>query len=249
MQSLLKLISKDNIAAIDIKVACAMGDIFNEAYLWDKAEPLLRQVVRTHAQALGTNHLDTIQVMGHLAATLRRAGKLEEAEDIEQQVLKAQIKAFESRHPDTIQVMSNLATTLWSAGKLEKAEDLYQQLLKAQTEALGSRNPDTIQTMANHAGDTMVDTVADGSLTTRTVKVMANLAATLRNVGRLKEAKDFEQQVLKAQIEAFKSKHPDTIWAMINLAATLKKAGRLKEAEDLEQQVIMNQSHFDSSHF
>ncbi|KAG6870243.1 hypothetical protein C0995_014373, partial [Termitomyces sp. Mi166 len=65
---------------------------------------------------------------------------------------------------------------------------------------------------------------------------MANLAATLWSAGKLEEAEDLEQQVLKARTEAFGSNHPDTIQAMANLAATLRNAGRLEEAEDLNQQ-------------
>ncbi|KAG6898539.1 hypothetical protein C0995_009307, partial [Termitomyces sp. Mi166 len=71
---------------------------------------------------------------------------------------------------------------------------------------------------------------------------MENLAITLQNAGRLEEAEELGQQVLKAQTEAFGTNHPDTIRAMENLALTLQNAGRLEEAEDLEQQVLKAQT-------
>ncbi|KAG6887780.1 hypothetical protein C0995_012803 [Termitomyces sp. Mi166 len=48
----------------------------------------------------------------------------------------------------------------------------------------------------------------------------------LWKAGRLEEAEDLEQQVLKAQIEAFGTNHPDTIDATANLAVTLRNAER-----------------------
>ncbi|KAG5352068.1 hypothetical protein C0989_003993 [Termitomyces sp. Mn162] len=246
LQQLLKLLTVD---AIGIKVAYAMGQIFEAAHMWSEAEPLQRQILEIYIGKSRRNqfnpvggmeslvitlrqggqlqeaesHPDTIRAMKNLALTLRRVGKLEEAEKFEKQVLKAWTEAFGSSHPDTIRAMENLAKTLRKAGKLEEAEKFQQQVLKAWTEGFSRSYPDTI-------------------------RAMGNLAKTLRRAGKLEEAEKFEQQVLKAQTEGFGSSHPDTIRAMENLAWILRTAGRLEEAEKFQQQVLNARTEGFGSH-
>ncbi|KAG6899014.1 hypothetical protein C0995_007391, partial [Termitomyces sp. Mi166 len=70
---------------------------------------------------------------------------------------------------------------------------------------------------------------------------MSNLAVIIRKGGKLEEAEKLQQEVLKAQMEADGSSHPETIQAMSNLAVTLWQSGQLKEAQMLQQKVLKAQ--------
>ncbi|KAG6898882.1 hypothetical protein C0993_003247, partial [Termitomyces sp. T159_Od127] len=67
---------------------------------------------------------------------------------------------------------------------------------------------------------------------------MSNLAATLRRVGKLEDAKKLNQEVLKIRTEAFGAGHPDIIRAMSSLAAILKECKKAQKAEKLDQTVL-----------
>ncbi|KAG6883212.1 hypothetical protein C0993_007379, partial [Termitomyces sp. T159_Od127] len=78
---------------------------------------------------------------------------------------------------------------------------------------------------------------------------MANLATTFWKGGKLDEAENLEQEVLRVRKEAFGSSHPATINAMANLAATFWKGGKLDEAENLQQEVLrVRREAFRSNH-
>ncbi|KAG5334087.1 hypothetical protein C0989_004381 [Termitomyces sp. Mn162] len=252
LQELLKLVTEDTIV---LKAGDAMGQIFQNAYMWDEAEKLQRQILMIYVEEFGGNHFNTINAMVNLAISLKESGKLQEAEGFEQEVLKARTEAFGSKHPETIRAMGNLATTLMEAGKLQEAEEFGQEVLKAMTAAFGSKHPETIRAMGNLAITLMeagklqeaeefgqkvlkARTEVFGRKHPNTITAMENLAITLKKAGKLQEAEEFGQKVLKARTKAFGRKHPEIIRAMGNLAITLMEAGKLQDAEELEQEVL-----------
>ena len=71
-----------------------------------------------------------------------------------------------------------------------------------------------------------------------TIRAMASLASTNRDLGRYTEAEKLKIQVLEATNRILGVEHPDTIDAMGNLADTYSELGKYTEAERLRIQVL-----------
>ncbi|KAJ9661940.1 hypothetical protein H2198_001692 [Neophaeococcomyces mojaviensis] len=63
-----------------------------------------------------------------------------------------------------------------------------------------------------------------------TLRSMSNLAATLRQAGKLQEALSMQRVVLKKHQQMLGEDHPNTLVSMSNLASMLKDVGELQEA-------------------
>ena len=107
-----------------------------------------------------------------------------------------------------------------------RLDDLAQAEL-AQHALLGSRHPDTL-------------------------KMKQNLAATLGQSGKLKEAERLLREVLEEQQALLGFAHPDTLRTKQSLAVTLGQCGQQKEAERLlresleTQQTLLGLTHPDT---
>ncbi|KAJ7614906.1 hypothetical protein FB45DRAFT_1008524 [Roridomyces roridus] len=98
-------------------------------------------------------------------------------------------------------------------GKFEQAKGLYELNLQRQRELRGKHHPSTL-------------------------RAMANLAATYRQLGQTREAEPLEISVLEQRQKLLGDNHPDTLLAMANLAITYRQLGRYREAEPLEISVL-----------
>ena len=118
---------------------------------------------------------------------------------------------------------------LQKQGYTKEAEILQIKVLDTRSEILGVEHPDTI-------------------------RAMANLASTNRDLGKYTEAEKLEIQVLNTRNRVLGVEHPDTIRAMGNLAVTYQHLGKYTEAEKLEIQVleagnrILGAEHTDTIH-
>jgi tetratricopeptide (TPR) repeat protein len=118
---------------------------------WDRREALLVQVVDTHKQVLGEEHLDTLKSMNNLALTYISQGRFDKAEVLLVQVLDGWKRVLGEQHPDTLTSMNNLASTYWSQGRFEQAEVLQLQVLDTRKQVPGEQHPDTLSSMSSLA--------------------------------------------------------------------------------------------------
>ncbi|CAE7736578.1 KLC3, partial [Symbiodinium sp. CCMP2456] len=70
----------------------------------------------------------------------------------------------------------------------------------------------------------------------------ANMATTLRRLGRFEEALQMGQEVLAARTEVFGARHPDTLAAQGNVAFTVRILGRFEEALQMEREVLASRT-------
>ena len=102
---------------------------------------------------------------------------------------------------------------LQKQGYTKEAGNLQIKVLDTRNRILGVEHPDTI-------------------------RAMASLASTNRDLGKYIEAEKLEIQVLQVRNRMLGVEHPDTIHAMGNLAETYYELGKYREAEKLEIQVL-----------
>jgi len=85
-----------------------------------------------------------------------------------------------------------------------------------------------------------------------TLTSMGNLATTYLRQGKLNEAAELQEKVLKARKTIPGEDHPDTLTSMDNLAVTYSRQGKLNEAAELQEKVrkatktILGEDHPDT---
>ena len=102
---------------------------------------------------------------------------------------------------------------LQKQGYSKEAENLQITVLNTRSRILGGEHPETM-------------------------RAMASLASTNRDLGKYTEAERLEIQVLDDRNRILGVEHPDTIRAMANLAVTYGSLGKYTEAEKLDIQVV-----------
>ncbi|KAJ7479632.1 hypothetical protein FB451DRAFT_1448719 [Mycena latifolia] len=141
----------------------------------------------------------------YLAVTYSRLGKFNQAEGLETMVL-ARKKILGDDHPDSLRAMSNLAATLirrkhsnkwpWRSVRkywFNRAEELETTVLTKQQEILGEDHP-------------------------RTLRTMANLAATYSKLGQFNQAERLQRTVCDKHSKILGKDYSDTLNAVTNLA-------------------------------
>jgi Flp pilus assembly protein TadD len=78
---------------------------------WNKAEPLMVQVMETTKRVLGEEHPYTLTSIANLAFIYSKQGRWKEAESLEVQVMETTKRVLGEEHPHTLTSMSNLAST------------------------------------------------------------------------------------------------------------------------------------------
>ncbi|GAB1311951.1 hypothetical protein MFIFM68171_02161 [Madurella fahalii] len=91
--------------------------------LWEEAEKLFVQVMKTFKTKLGADHPSTLKSMANLASTYRNQGWWEEAEKLEVQVMETRKTKLGADHPNTLTSMHNLAFT-WVCSRVSKSATL-----------------------------------------------------------------------------------------------------------------------------
>lgn len=167
-----------------------------------------RRIVQNSEEALGADHLDTLDKMSYLAFLLDSSGKLGEAEKLYRFVLQGYEKALGPEDPDTLKSLNNLAALLQSQGRLREAEPLSRRALEGTEASLGTEHPDTL-TSAN------------------------NLACLLRAQGLFGDAETLFRRCLQSYEATLGSEHPSALAAMSNLAYVLNAQTKLNESDPI----------------
>ncbi len=241
-----------------------MGTVINDfsdwlAYMighYPAARGIQEPLLEVSRRILGTDHPDTLSVMGSLASTLNDFGDLLGAQTLGAEVLETRRRILGPEHEDTLHAMRNLASTLRSLGDLPEARTMDEKALEASRHSLGNEHPATLTSMNNLAltlgrqGDRpAARALQEQALEIRrrisgaehpsTLTVMGNLAVTLSKQGEHQAARVIQEQVLEVSTQTFGPEHPATLCAMNNLARTLNCQNDLPGARALDEQVLV----------
>jgi tetratricopeptide (TPR) repeat protein len=113
----------------------------------DHAGALQQEMVNGYRLALGLEHRETLNAMGHLSYTAYVQGRLDDARELLEAILKISRRVLGVDDEDTQTVMSNLALTLSALGRFAEARELLQELVDTRRRVLGPGHPDTLIAM------------------------------------------------------------------------------------------------------
>ena len=190
-----------------------LGQAYQSAGKWKKAEELQVELLKTCRKALGDKDDETLLVMNDLGWTFRCQKKLGKAVDLQAEVLEVSKTQSGENNPNTLVYMTNLASTYRDLGRLKEAEELQVLDCTKTLEFYGPEHPETWTSMLI-------------------------LALSYSDQDRLEEAEKLDLQVVQLRQKLLGEKHPDTLISMHNLAVIYNKQNRWDEAEELLMKVV-----------
>jgi eukaryotic-like serine/threonine-protein kinase len=231
-------------------LAWIIGVSFRGAGVPKQAVPLLEQAVALKKDALGSEHLETLQAMNSLAVAYSDLGQSGQAEELHAEVLEIKRRVLGPEDPSTLWTARNLASGLISLGSYDAAEALLQEILSIQQQAADpvphlqlativalvglytasgqyTEGLETCKKAVQHARQEL----GEGHLLT--LYLQGQLASLTEEQGRLDEAETLYRQAIENAQSALDNDHSHTLTLKNNLAGLYRKQNRLSDAEDM----------------
>ncbi|WP_045745892.1 FxSxx-COOH system tetratricopeptide repeat protein [Actinoplanes rectilineatus] len=222
----------------------SLGD-FRESRSIDEA------VLAEQEALLGRDHPLTLATASSLGGDLRSLGQYQEALERDKETYAAWQDVFGEDHPRTLASLNNLATSYRLIGDYTEALKLDERAARGRRTVLGDRHPSTLQSMGHigrdrreggdyHGSVIILRDVARmfaeelGEESREALNANANLAISLRSVGRESEAKDLLDNAYGLLSESFPTA-PDTLACRLSRAVTLLGTADEQAHEELVQ--------------
>ncbi len=190
-----------------------MGWYLEDRGHYAQAEPLLLRALTMREQVLGSEHLDTADILAALAWLYVLQGKYEQARPLYQRALAIREQARGPEHPDTASTLDNLALVCRVQGEYSQAEALHQRALAIREQALGPEHPDTMFSLVN-------------------------LADVYTAQQKYEQAEALYRRALAIREQALGPEHPDTATTLDHLANLHQDRGQYEQAEPLYQRAL-----------
>ena len=240
----------DEASARFVRLGLIVGHLIRQQGRPDKAAAWASRSLDLGREALGSDHPNTLEAMGSLAAALFDQGQLTVPRRLQEQVLEARVRVLGEEHEATLRAKGALASTLHALGRRVDALRLGEETLAARVHRLGPEHADTLWSTAAvartlHAlhrlgratelGERLLDARRRllGPEHPDTLEAMEILAALARDRGHLGRALQLGEGALEARIRLLGEEHPSTLEAMGGVALTLRAMGAPGRAADL----------------
>lgn len=182
-----------------------MGYYLTKRARYAEAVSLLTCALPISEQQLGSQHLDTAEILNNLATAYRELCKHEEAEPLYQRALAIREQQLGLRHPDTARTLHDLAHLFWQQERFEETESLAQRALAIREQILGEYHPETAQSLDD-------------------------LGTFYYSWGKYAEAEPLVQRALRIREQVLGLHHPDTGESLNDLALLYFKQKRYADA-------------------
>ncbi|MBF0342563.1 MAG: tetratricopeptide repeat protein, partial [Magnetococcales bacterium] len=246
----------------------ALAQVFEDAGEYEKAEPLITEVLQGETQLLGADHPNLLATRNRLAGVYRRQGRLAEAEKLYAATLDGYRKIVGTEHQASINVMNNLGLVFENEGLYDEAEPLLRAAWQSSRKMAGEDHPETLATLNNlallHESQGNFDKAeplyrnAIASAAKSLGEKHPDAAAFVNNLAYLyllqqnyKEAAPLFEKVLALWTEIYGEAHQKTLKALNNLARVRHKLGARDEAEKLflkaleKRKTVLGEKHMD----
>ena len=220
-----------------------------------QSEPLQREALAIHEEALGPEHPDTARSLNNLADLLQIQGDLTTARPLHERALAIREKAFGPEHPQTAESVGNFAALLRDQGDLAEARPLYERALAINEKVLG---PDHLLTAKSLRGLALLlqaqgDLASARSLCERalainekalgpehpqTAATLDSLASLLQDRGDFAAARQLYERALEIHEKALSPEHPHTATSLNNLARLFEAQGDYAAARPLCERAL-----------
>lgn len=228
----------------------AIGYVYELQGSLKQADAFYNHAVKSSAEALGVNDVETLTSISRLAAVCNKMGRYDRALKLQLQVVEALVVTVGERDPRTARARTTLATIYDSR---ESAEDSYvqhQAAFDAFLQIHGPDHPNTLVSMANLAichctlGHlATAEKMCLEVLTSRTARLGPSHPSTITSradlcriygaQGRLEESRAMEEQALASSTKYLGHVHPTTLQIKMSLACTHRSLGDLDKAVEL----------------
>jgi CHAT domain-containing protein len=185
-----------------------LAQVYDAMGRYEKAEPMMLQVVEIDKNLLGEDHPDFAIDISNLAALYDVMGRYEQAEPLYKQAVEIAKTKLGTNDPAYSRYLNNLARSYFGSGRYEEAEPIMMEAVATIKISLGDDHPEY-------------------------AKYLNNLGQLYYLIGHYSQA----ELCYKAAIKIAKSKlgenNPSYAIKICNLAALYTKTGRYSESEQL----------------
>jgi serine/threonine protein kinase/tetratricopeptide (TPR) repeat protein len=249
---------------VEANLRLTIGNTYYKLGTLPEAESYLRQAVELRADALGSEHPDTLAAAESLADLLCYGlRQFAEAERLSRRTWEARRRLLGPEDPDTLDSLDTYASTLGGQNRLREAEALSRQCWEACTHVLGKDRERTLISQNNlgviliHQGrwpeaerllhdcleirrgvGTRFDPQAHSDPQVETCAVMNNLAYVLFLLGQFDEAEKLLREALPIVLRSHGEEHPATLHLSHMLARVLLDKGRPDQAEPFAREAL-----------
>ncbi len=195
------------------RLMLAIGKVYRSLGLYDDAEPLLTDALRSRRANLPPGSPEIAESLAALGTLRMLTSRLDEAETLHRQALAIRETRLGADAPAVGESLNDVASVLFARGELDDAEPLFRRAL-----AVYQRS--------------------EGPESARAVEVLSNLAVTLLQAGRLDESEPLLRRAIAIQRRTLPRDHPDLAMNLQNLATLLTRHERLAESEELYDEAL-----------
>lgn len=210
----------DDQPEVQARLLEAMGRVYAQLGLYDRARPLLDEALRRHREIAAEPAGAAVGDPLALASTLRtlgdvqqKMGEYEAAEGVYREAWDIRRRELGERHAQVAESFNDLGDVLHDQGSYEAAEPLYERALALRRELFGEHHPDVAESLNN----------------------LALLYHERREPDR---AEPLYRQALEMRRDLLRSDHPDLATSLANLASLVYESGRSDEAEPLFREAV-----------
>ena len=210
-----------------------------------EAEPLYRRSLQIAERAQEPDESHIAGSTSLLARTMENLGNYGDAETLFRRALAITARIYDPEF--SIKRRNNLADLLCKSGNYSEAEQLYRQslVITEKNRGLDHKTRETLEkliSLLEVQGQTdaawierrqQLDRLerANGAEHQDTLRIMQNLAVSLRNAGRLEEAEPLQREAMVRFVRVYGKDSLETANAYSAIGALLKLKGELTEAE------------------
>ncbi|MEO6727197.1 MAG: serine/threonine-protein kinase [Blastocatellia bacterium] len=241
------------------EVQATLMDVIGEVYirlgLYDQAEKLLDQSLRTRRQLFGSEHGDVASVLASLSNLYHERGEYGRAEPLDREALAIRRKVYGNLHLSVGKSLHDLAITLQITGKRDEAGMCWQESLAIKRELYGAQSEQVagdLVSYASYLSDGGDNDGAEAALrdcirilrqhrapeNLDLMTAVNNLAIVLGRKKNYADAIPLHRELLETKRRIYGAQHPDVALTLNNLGNTLRLAGDLTEAEPIAREAL-----------
>lgn len=233
----------------------ALGNVYGDLALYDKAESLLRDALEVRKKSLGPQHATTAKSLKNLGNLLVLRGHNEEARTLIQEALDVQRRVLEKDDLEIADTLRTLGFLLYTEKAFEAAEQSHREALAITRKRLDENHPDVAQSLNDIAlalyalekyeqaqplydESLRIKKLVYGPNHMEVALTLNNIAALLRSKGQIDAAQAKYRESLKIKRSILGNEHPSVATTLNNLAALLHDKHEYQETEKLYREAL-----------
>ncbi len=243
---------------IEAALAAAVGAVYRNLGMYDRAEPLLERALEVRRRTLGDQHPETADSLSVLGRLLRDRGDFEAAGPLLERALELRRRILGEDHPAVAESLTDLGVLGRERGDLEAAEDWLLRALELRRTLRGRQPEQLADTLAElvelyiqiddlPAAEALAREALElsrqlhGEVHPRTARDMNDLAVLLGIQGKYAAAEPLLEQTLEIRRRLLGDAHPLVAESYNNLGRLRREQGDLAAAQELYERALESQ--------